>query len=102
MNSDSDQKPCCIPSHLHSTSYLSVPKVIKDGGQLLGVGVLTLGDDGRVGIPPVDRQPMEPHFVLLQVRLLQTGIKAVDLTSRTCEKMLQGPIIHTQPATHTA
>lgn len=65
----------------HINSYLSVSKVIKDGGQFLGAGVLTLGDDGRVGIPPVHREPMEPHFSLLQVRLLQAGIEAVDLTS---------------------
>lgn len=61
--------------------HLSVSKVIKDGGQFLRAGVLMLGDDGRVGIPPVYGEPMEPHFILLQVRLLQAGIKAVDLAS---------------------
>ncbi len=97
-----NQRPCSIHSRLRATSYLSVSKVVKDGGQFLGVGVLALGDNGWVGIPPVYREPMKPHFSLLQVRLLQTGIKAVDLTSCPRERMLQGPIIHTQPAAHTA
>lgn len=85
-----------------STTYLSVSKVIKDGGQFLGVDILTLGDNGRVWISPVYREPMKPHLSLLHVRLPQTGIKAVDLTSCPRERTLQGPIVHTQPATHIA
>lgn len=76
-------------------------KVIKDGGQFFGIGVLALGDNGWVGVPPVYREPMKPHFSLLQVRLLQTGIKAVDFTPCLCKRTLQGPIVHTQPTTHT-
>lgn len=62
-------------------SYISVSKVIEDGGQLLGVCVLVFGGDGRVGIPPVHRETMEPHVGFLQVRLLQAGVEAVDLTT---------------------
>lgn len=83
---------------MRSTTYLSVSKVIEDGGQFLGAGILTLGNNGRVGIPPVYREPMKPHFSLLHVSLPQTGIKAVDLAPCPCEITLQGPIIHTQPA----
>ena len=79
-----------------------MPKVIQDGGQFLGASVLTLGDDGRVGIPPVHGEPMEPHVVPLQVGLLQAWIEAVDLTSRPGQRILQGPVVHAQPATHTA
>ena len=79
-------------------SYLSVSEVVQDGGQFLGVGVLTLGHHGRVGIPPVHREPMEPHVGLLQVRLLQAGIEAVDLAARAGEGALQGPVILPQPA----
>lgn len=82
-----------------STSYLSVTKVIEDGGQLLGACVLTLGS--RVGISPVHRQSMEPHFSVLQMRLLQTGIKAVNLTPWPGKGTLQGPVIDTQPEAHT-
>ncbi|TNN68604.1 hypothetical protein EYF80_021118 [Liparis tanakae] len=37
-----------------------------------------------------------------QVRLLQAGIEAVHLTSGPRERSLQGPIVHAQPAAHTA
>lgn len=64
----------------YSVSYLSVSKVVKDGGQFLGAGVLALADNARVWISPVYREPMEPHLSLLQVRQLQAGVEAVDLT----------------------
>lgn len=79
--------------------YLSVSKVIQDGGQLFGVAVLTLGAKPRVGIPPVYGEPVEPHLSLLRVKLLQTRIKTVDLTSGAGQGTLQNPIVHSQPAT---
>lgn len=81
--------------------HLSVSEVVEDRGQLLGAGVLTLSDDGRVRIPPVHGEPMEPHFTLQQVRLLLAGIEAVDLTSRPRQRSLQGSIVRAQPAAHT-
>lgn len=80
-------------------SYLSVSKVIQDGGQLSGVAVLTLGPKPRVGIPPVYGEPVEPHLSLVRVKPLQTGVKTVDLASRTGQGALQQPIVHSQPAT---
>lgn len=77
-------------------------KVIEDGGQFLGAGILTLGDDGWVGVPPDYGEPMEPHVSLLHVGLAQARVEAVDLTSRPRQGTLQGSIIFTQPATQAA
>lgn len=79
-------------------SDLSVSKVIHDGGQLLGAAVLMLGPKPWVGIPPVYGEPVEPHLGLLRVRLLQAGVKTVDLTPRLGQGTLQEPIVHPQPA----
>lgn len=79
--------------------YLSVSKVVQDGGQLFGVAVLTLGPKPGVGIPPVYGEPVEPHLSLLRVKLLQTRVKTVDLTSGAGQGTLQIPILHSQPAT---
>lgn len=70
----------CLHTNPLTVSYLSVSKVIEDSGQFFGVGILSLADNGGVWIPPVNRESMEPHFILLQVKLPQTGVKTVDLT----------------------
>lgn len=77
-------------------------KVIEDGGQFLGAGVLALGGDGWVGVPPDYGEPMEPHVSLLHVGLPQARVKAVDLTSGPRQGTLQGSIIRTQPVTQAA
>lgn len=77
-------------------------KVIEDGGQFLGAGILTLGDDGWVGVPPDYGEPMQPHVSLLHVGLPQARVEAMDLTSGPCQGTLQGSIIRTQPATQAA
>lgn len=89
--------PDVVSSGLNT--YLSVSKVIEDGGKFLGAGILTLGDDGWVGVPPDYGEPMEPHVSLLHVGLTQARVEAVDLTSRPRQGTLQGSIIRTQPAT---
>lgn len=77
-------------------------KVIEDGGQFLGAGILTLGDDGWVGVPPHYGEPMEPHVSLLHVGLPQARVEAVDLASGPRQGTLQGSIIRTQPVTQAA
>lgn len=77
-------------------------KVIEDGGQFLGAGILTLGDDGWVGVPPDYGEPMEPHVSLLHVGLPQARVEAVDLTSGPRQGTLQGSIIRAQPVTQAA
>ena len=49
------------PSPIYVPPDLSVSKIVEDGGQFLGVAVLSLGGDGWVGVPPVYGETMEPH-----------------------------------------
>lgn len=81
-----------------SDPHLSVSKVVEDGGQLLGDGVLALSGSGRVGVPPVDGEPVEPHVGLLLVRLLQARLEAVHLAAGSHQVALQGAVAHAQPA----
>lgn len=73
-------------------------EVVEDGGQFLGDGVLVLADGGRVGVPPVNRQPVEPHVGLLHVRLPQARLEAVHLAAGCRQVALQVAVTHAQPA----
>lgn len=79
-----------------------MPEVVEDGGQFLGDGVLVLagtgGTGGRVGVPPVNRQPVKPHVGLLHVRLPQAGLEAVHFAAGRRQVALQRAVAHAQPA----
>lgn len=69
--------------------HLSVSEVAEDGGQFLGDGMLVLGGGSRVGISPVNRQPVKPHVGLLHVALPQARLEAVHLAAGRREVALQ-------------
>ena len=77
--------------------HLSVSKVVEDGGQFLGAGVLVVVGAPRrpVGVPPVHGEAVQPQpGLLLAVGLLQAGVQAVDLTARLGQEALQVPVLH--------
>lgn len=78
--------------------HLSVSKVVEDGGQFLGNRVLVLARGSWVGVPPVNRQSVEPHVGLLHVRLRQARLEAVHLAAGRRQVALQGAVANAQPA----
>ncbi len=63
------------------SSDLSVSEVPEDGGEFLGAAVESLDRDGRVRVPPVHREPVDPHVVVLQMSSSDAGVKTVNLTA---------------------